>query len=114
MGSAPVSDPSSRRPTRCGLLGLAPHCLDSECARRYCRHSLESRTPEKPFLLASYLDQRRTGQTQRHRTLLWPCFSLLSSPTTSFVWLVRDGFPSCLDLRCFCHRWAGCSTSWSS
>jgi DDE family transposase len=39
---------------------------------------LPSQTPEKPLLFASHLDQRGVGQTQLHRTLLWPRFSLLS------------------------------------
>jgi len=37
------------------------------------RHS-----PEEPFLLATYLDQRGTGQAHCDRTLLWPGLLVLS------------------------------------
>ena len=40
---------------------------------------------EEPLLLASHLDQRRTGQTQWHRTLLWARFSLFSPATSTSV-----------------------------
>ncbi len=69
-------------------------------------------TPEESLLLTADLDQRRTRQTQRHRTLLWSRFSLLSSPTSTSVWLVRDGLTGGLNLRRFRHCWAGSSANW--
>src|SRR5258706_13398460 len=114
MGSAPLPHPPSCDPLRRCLLGFASDCLDS-CRSGSCGcHSLESRTPEKPFLFTSHLDQGRTGQTQRHRALLWPCFSLLSPPTPTSVWLVRDYLPSRFDLHRFHSRWSDCSTGCSS
>jgi len=80
--------------------------------RSCCGHSLESQTPEEPFLLTSHLDKRGIGQAECHRTLLWPRFSLLSPATSTFVWMVRDCLAGRLDLRGFRHRWAGSSASW--
>src|SRR5438105_5592242 len=112
MGGRPLSDPSPYRAPRCSLLGLASHQVDTQRPRICCGHSLESQTPEEPFLLTSHLDKRGIGQAECHRTLLWPRFSLLSPATSTFVWMVRDCLAGRLDLRGFRHRWAGSSASW--
>ena len=93
---------------------FASYCLDSR--RTWCcrRHSVESQKSEEPLLLASNLDQRGTWETEQYRTLLWPRFSLFSSPASTIVWLVRDDIPSGLNLCCFCYRWACRSKGWSS
>jgi hypothetical protein len=109
-----LSNPSPYCSLGCSLLGLAPHSLDSCCARCHCCYSLESQKPEEPFLLATNLDQRRTRQAQQHRALLWTRFSLFPSPAPTSVWLVRDCFTGRLDLRCFCHCWASSSAGWPS
>src|SRR6266704_2731636 len=98
MGGAPLSHPSSCDPLRRCLLGLASHCLDSCRSGSRDRYSLESRTSEKSLLLASHLDERRTGQTQQYRALLWARLSLLSSSTSAFVRLVLYCLPSRLDI----------------
>ncbi len=105
-GRAPLPDPSSCHPSRRGLLGLTPHCLDSWGTWCCSRCPLESKKPEEALLLASNLDQRRTWEAQQHRTLLWTRFSLFPSPAPASVWLVRDCFAGSLDLRCFHHCWA--------
>ncbi len=107
-----LPDPSPYHPFGCCLLGSAPHCLDLCRAGCRCYYSLESQTPEELLLLTADLDQRRTRQTQRHRTLLWSRFSLLSSPTSTSMWLVRDGLTGGLNLRRFRHCWAGSSANW--
>src|SRR5438105_12974876 len=105
MGEVSVSDPSSCGPSRRRLLGPAPHRLDSCRPWGRCGYPLESQKPEAAFLLASHLDQRRTGQTQWHRTLLWTRVSLFSPPTPTLVWLVGDRLAGGLDLRRFHHYW---------
>src|SRR6266702_5825875 len=113
LGGTALSDPSPHRPLGCCLLGSVPHCLDSCRTWSHSRHSMESQESEESLLFTSYLDQRRTRETWWHRALLWTRFSLLSSPTSSTVWLVRDCLTGCLDLCCLRHCWPCCSTSWS-
>src|SRR5947209_6254739 len=104
MGRASVSHPPTRHPFGCCLLGAAPHRLDPYGLGRGGGYPLESQTTEKSLLSASHLDQRGIGQTQCHRTLLWPRLPLLSSATSAFVWLVNYRSASGLDL----HRYPYC------
>ena len=56
MGRPSLPDPPSLHPSRCRVLGIAPHCLDSyRLASNRC-DPLESQTAEEPLLLASYLE----------------------------------------------------------
>src|SRR5258708_30567462 len=89
MGSAFVSHPPTRHPFGCCLLGLEAHYLDSLRFRGSGSHSLESQTSETSLLFASHLDDRGSGHTQCHRTLLWPPLPGLSSATRSSLWLVH-------------------------
>ncbi|SRR5216110_2665578 len=61
-GSAPLSNSSPCHSLGCCLLGFASYCLDSCYSWCYRCHSVESKKPEEPFLLASNLDQGRTGK----------------------------------------------------
>src|SRR5207302_8444003 len=60
MGDATVPHSAQSHPPRRGLLGLAPHCLDSSRAWGCRRRGVQSQEPEEPFLLTSHVDQRRT------------------------------------------------------
>ena len=73
------------------------------------RHS-----PEEPLLFATNLDQREIGQTEFHRTLLWPRLPLLSSATPSLLGLVSHRISGGLDLHRFHHRRLGCLAGSSS
>ncbi len=73
-----LSHPSPDRSLRRGLLGLAPHRLDSCCAWCCRCHPLESHKPEEAVLLASQLDQGRTWETRASSSAsLDVCFSSL-------------------------------------
>src|SRR5258708_21011948 len=98
MGRAFVSDAPTHHPIRCRLLGSAPHGLDPCRLGRGGSHPLEPKTTEKSLLSASHLDQRGIGETQCHRTLLWPRLPLLSSATSTVVWLVNHRSACGLDL----------------
>ncbi len=67
---------------------------------------LETQTTKEPLVSAANVDQRGSGQTQLHSSLLWLRVSLLSSATTSLLGLVSHRPASGLDLyrlycRCF-------------
>src|SRR5260221_4453372 len=64
--------------------------------------------------LPAFLDQRGIGQTQCHRTLLWPRLSLLSPPTPSSCWLVHDGSTGRSHLHGYHHCRFSCTTGWAS
>jgi len=59
---------------------------------------LPPQTAEKSLLSSSYLDERRVGQTQEHRTLLWARLPLLSFATSAPLWLVNHGSAGRFDL----------------
>src|SRR6266566_3163838 len=102
VGCTALPDPSPHRPTGRCLLGSAPHCLDS--CRTWSRscHSVEPQASEESLLFTSYLEAREElGKRSGIERFAGTRFSLLSSPTPSPVWLVRDCLTSCLDLRCF-------------
>src|ERR1700693_5897100 len=104
MGRASVCNPPALYSFGCRLLGLEAHRLDSCHLGCGSRDPLESQTPEKSLVFASHVDQRGVGQTQWHRTLLWPRFSLLPSATSSPLRLVHHCSASCSDLLRYHHR----------
>ena len=77
-------------------------CIDTRIARSvYDAH----RSQRTGSCLPPSLPQRRTEQTQRHRTLLWAGFSLLSSGAILLCVVgLRSPAPGCLDLHRFHHR----------
>lgn len=79
MGSSFVSPPSLWHPTRCSVLGCAPHSLDSEGSGRCRCASLEAHPSDKP----SGPEKKRANTGALNA--FWARLSLLASPTSSFV-----------------------------
>ena len=94
MGGASVSHPPTCHPFRCCLLGLASHSLDSWSSGGRRGYSLESQTPEKPFLFASHLEAceelgKRSG-TLRFFGRVFLFFHLQRPPLSGWSTIARQ------------------------